>query len=71
MSFAARSARRRGVIFRPPEPGERAWHNIETHMGPMTLEWRPGIEIWRDVAGQRWTAELAGELEWRYVGPVP
>jgi hypothetical protein len=70
MSAAARAARRGGRIFTPPDPSADGWHEVQTHMGVKTLQWRAGIEVWRDAMGQRWTAELAGDLVWRYIGPA-
>jgi hypothetical protein len=65
-------ARRRGagmVIFRPPAPHhtELAWHRVQTHFGERVLQFRPGIDVWKDADGQRWTAELAGELKWQWL----
>jgi hypothetical protein len=65
-------AARRGagiVMFRPPQDQVHLlnWHQILTHDGEKTLQWRPGIEIWKDAEGLRWTAESAGSKNWRYL----
>jgi hypothetical protein len=66
-------AARRGagiVMFRPPEAEMRLqnWHHVSTHEGEKVLQWRPGIEIWKDRDGLRWTAESAGSRHWTYLG---
>jgi hypothetical protein len=68
-------ASRRGagmVLFQPPATELRfdRWHVVETHEGVKTLQWKPGISIWRDQDGLRWTAESAGARGWKYVGPA-
>ncbi len=70
MSAAERAARRGGPIFAPPDPSEDGWHEVLTHQGPMRLQWRAGILVWRNAEGQRWNAEFAGDLGWRYIGPA-
>lgn len=69
----ANRAFRRGkgvVLFQPPEAEINFdhWHIVETHEGAKTLQWRPGIAIWKDRDGLRWTAESAGAKGWSYVG---
>jgi hypothetical protein len=69
-------ARRRGAgvaLFRPPEAElrERRWHVIDTHLGRRRMQWRPGIDVWHNAEGQRWTAESAAEFGWHYVGVAP
>lgn len=65
-------AMRRGagaVFFRPPEANmrDRIWHMVDTHQGLKRVQWRPGIDVWHGVDGERWTAETAYDLNWRWV----
>ena len=72
MSASRRAIRRSTpVLFQPPGDAVHFLrsHVIDTHMGRMTLEWRPGIAVWRHPEGQRWAAEFAHELGWKYVCP--
>jgi hypothetical protein len=59
-------------LFRPP--AELApyllWHLVNTHRGQMRLRFHPGIDVWKDAEGQRWTAEYAGDMNWGYVALV-
>ncbi len=66
-------AQRRGAgasFFRPPErlKNEMLWHVVDTHLGRLRLQWRPGIDCWHGEEGERWTAEFGAELAWTYVG---
>jgi hypothetical protein len=56
--------------FRPPadQLWELRWHSVETHVGLQRVQWRPGIDVWHDEVGGRWTSERAQTLKWRYVG---
>lgn len=58
------------LLFLPPEVERNLdrWHQIETHQGTMNLHWQPGILIWKDADGRRWTAETAAALGWKYIG---
>ena len=71
-SGSERAARRGAGVqfFRPPGEAvrERAWHRVETHIGPQRLQWQPGIDVWRGPEGERWTAEFGHAQGWRYVG---
>jgi hypothetical protein len=71
MSWSARAARRGAgmTLFLPPGEAARKpdWHWIATHLGEKCLEFRPGIDIWRDAFGQRWTCEFAAEQGWTYL----
>jgi hypothetical protein len=71
MSWTQRQ-RQRGanmVLFRPPAELVPfvLWHDVNTHLGPKRLQWRPGIDVWKDDDGNRWTAEYAGDMHWTYV----
>lgn len=73
MSWTARAQQRRQAeVFRPlGDAGlSEGWHLIETHIPHLVmLQWRPGTETWHCADGQRWTAECAHELGWRYICP--
>jgi hypothetical protein len=58
------------VIFRPPPElaTVTGWHNVRTHIRELErLQFDPGIDVWKDEDGQRWTSEAAGELGWQWL----
>jgi hypothetical protein len=66
-----RSERRtRREMLMPPEDQRSAlaWHQIDTATSRLTLQWRPGIEVWLDRDGKRFTAEKCHEWGWTYYG---
>jgi hypothetical protein len=72
MSGQERAARRsRYGTFEPPNPTERAWHIVDTHLGRRRVQWRPGIEVWHgEDPSERWTSETAYRGRWVYVAPA-
>jgi hypothetical protein len=72
MSWSRRAAQRGAgtVLMRPPPEhlAERRWHRVMTHLGERALQWQPGIEIWRGLEAERWTAEAAGDYGWQWLG---
>jgi hypothetical protein len=72
MSWSARAARRGAGtrLFHPPGEAElhEGWHQVETHIGPLRLHWRPGTATWHSAEGMRWTDASAAEFHWKYVG---
>lgn len=68
----AKRHRQEQMVFRPPGVfiSLLLWHIVDTHRGRKRLQWRPGIGVWKDEDGARWTEEAAGELRWQYVNPA-
>ena len=70
--MSARSATRVRLLRPPADQLQHDhWHTIDAGPCELTLQWRPTIEVWRDVEGGRWTAETAAQMSWKYVGPAP
>jgi hypothetical protein len=71
MSWDRRQAQRGAnmVVMRPPPEHvpDQGWHRLRTHLGERVLLWHPGIDVWKDRDGQRWTAEFAGDLKWQWL----